>query len=782
MVETTRLPLLGALLLILPLLAACDEAPAASDTPAPVAPVSFNQQIRPVIEQKCIACHGCYDAPCQLKLETAAGLDRGASSMSVYAQRTEAAEPTRLFTDARTTAEWRERGFFSVIDSKRGLEESLLYRMLELGRAHRFEPGERLPEEIALGLKRDNQCPAPDEMDDYAEEHPLGGMPLGTPALSDDEFNTLRTWLAQGAPPGDDRVTLSEREREQVRGWETWFNRDGKRQQLAARWLYEHLFLAHLYFDQGEDREPDHFFTLERSLTPPGEPVRPVATRRPNDDPGERFWYRLRPVTGTIVHKTHITFALSDAKRRRMESLLFDTPWDIDTLPGYSEEEKANPFTTFAALPARARYQIMLDDAEYFVRTFIRGPVCRGQIATDVIRDRFWAVFQDPDHDLYITDPDYRARVSGLIALPGQEDSLLKLGPEWIKYTKRRNDYLRERAEAYRAEQPQGPGWNDIWDGEGSNPNALLTIFRHHDNSSVRKGLIGDYPLTSWVMDYPLFERTYYSLVANFDVFGSVSHKAQTRLYFDLIRNGAEQNTLRFLPADTRKQVLKNWYQKTGQLKLLVSYEDVDTEVPTAIDYHSATPMNEFNAGLLSQFGALNVRPDPINRCGGDNCSRADATALERDVEQALSAIASQPAARLPVVDHMPEASLLLVDGDGEQAVYSLLRNRAHSNVAFMFGESLRYQPEKDTLTVYPGVLLSYPNFIFRVERDDLKSFARAMRAVESKKDFIRLVERFGVRRTQADFWTHFHAPLRYMEAHEPTQAGILDLNRYLNL
>ena len=217
-------------------------------------------------------------------------------------------------------------------------------------------------------------------------------------------------------------------------------------------------------------------------------------------------------------------------------------------------------------------------------------------------------------------------------------------------------------------------------------------------------------------------------------------------------------------------------------MKLLVSYEAVDTDVPTAIDYRSATPMNEFNAGLLTRFGALNVRPDPINRCDGDNCSRADATALQRDVEQALSTIASQPAARLPVVDHMPEASLLLVDGDGEQAVYSLLRNRAHSNVAFMFGESLRYQPEKDTLTVYPGVLLSYPNFIFRVAHDDLKAFARTMQAVKSEKDFTRLVKRFGVRRTQTDFWTHFHAPLRYMEAHEPTQAGILDLNRYLNL
>ena len=41
----------------------------------------------------------------------------------------------------------------------------------------------------------------------------------------------------------------------------------------------------------------------------------------------------------------------------------------------------------------------MLDNAEYFVRTFIRGPVCRGQIATDVIRDNFWALFQAPEHD-----------------------------------------------------------------------------------------------------------------------------------------------------------------------------------------------------------------------------------------------------------------------------------------------------------------------------------------------------------------------------------------------
>ncbi len=45
-----------------------------------------------------------------------------------------------------------------------------------------------------------------------------------------------------------------------------------------------------------------------------------------------------------------------------------------------------------------------------------------------------------------------------------------------------------------------------------------------------------------WLMDFPLLERTYYQLVVNFDVLGSVSHQAQTRLYFDLIRNGSEVN------------------------------------------------------------------------------------------------------------------------------------------------------------------------------------------------------------------------------------------------
>ena len=63
--------------------------------------LSFNKEVLPVLEKRCIACHGCYDAPCQLKLTSAQGVLRGANKNRVYEySRITATEPTRLFVDA----------------------------------------------------------------------------------------------------------------------------------------------------------------------------------------------------------------------------------------------------------------------------------------------------------------------------------------------------------------------------------------------------------------------------------------------------------------------------------------------------------------------------------------------------------------------------------------------------------------------------------------------------------------------------------------------------------
>ena len=271
--------------------------------------------------------------------------------------------------------------------------------------------------------------------------------------------------------------------------------------------------------------------------------------------------------------------------------------------------------------------------------------------------------------------------------------------------------------------------------------------------------------------------------MVNFDVFGNVSHQAQTRMYFDLIRNGAEQNFLRLMPAQSRQALRDDWYQDSGQLKLWLSYPPLDTDTPSALALEPLRPKQSFVSGLLARYGSLNAKQDPINRCLSGSCYRAHISPQLQAVEQRLSRLTARPAASLKVIDQLPEASLLRIElADGQRQVYSLLRNRAHSSVAFIMGESLRYQPGLDDLTVYPGVLSSYPNFIFNVPAAEVPAFVAALEQSKDATAFERITQRWGVRRSHPQFWYYFHDLARYIEETEPLETGVLDMNRYQNL
>ena len=77
--------------------------------------VTYRQDVKPILEARCIVCHGCYDAPCQLNLSAHEGIERGANKELVYnAGRLLAIEPTRLFVDAHSPEKWREKQFYPV--------------------------------------------------------------------------------------------------------------------------------------------------------------------------------------------------------------------------------------------------------------------------------------------------------------------------------------------------------------------------------------------------------------------------------------------------------------------------------------------------------------------------------------------------------------------------------------------------------------------------------------------------------------------------------------------
>jgi hypothetical protein len=89
------------------------------DVPVASQKISYRSDIQPILDRRCVVCHGCYDAPCQLKLSVWEGVARGASKEKVYdGGRLVEAAPTRLFVDAQTASEWRSRGFHPVLNER----------------------------------------------------------------------------------------------------------------------------------------------------------------------------------------------------------------------------------------------------------------------------------------------------------------------------------------------------------------------------------------------------------------------------------------------------------------------------------------------------------------------------------------------------------------------------------------------------------------------------------------------------------------------------------------
>lgn len=754
--------------------------------PVPAGAPSFQHAVRPLLEQRCVVCHGCFDAPCQLKLSSWAGIARGLSSAPVYdGTRLTDAPTTRLGMDAQRASQWRGRGFSPVLDESpssgpnpspgdaaaRALDRSLLWQTLQLKQAQPLPATPVLhARDFDFSLNRSAACSTREGYDAFARAHPQAGMPYGLPGLRPQELQLVSRWLQAGAPdeglPPPPAAVQA-----QVQQWERFLNGQGLREQLMARYLYEHLFLGRLVFEGDGER---HGFKLVRSATPPGpQPAQPVATRRPFDDPGlPRPWYRLVRDDETVLAKTHMPYVLSPARMARWRQWFLAGQAELTALPDYRSDSAANPFRTFAALPLQARYRFLLDDAGYFIMNFIKGPVCRGQIALNVIRDRFWVFFVDPESSADDDAAQALLRAGRVMKLPASE------GPDagllaWREVARSEDELLALKTQAlaqrYGGSRPITLDF--IWRGDGHNTNAALTIFRHFDSATVERGLVGEPPLTAWVIGYPLLERIYYLLAAGFDVYGNMAHQLQTRLAMDFLRMEGEANFLMLLPQAARLPLRDRWYEgASDEVRQRVLGGAYRFDAESGVRY---APGKDVQLQLYAQLqqhlrGALDTRlalgpaqlPD----------------AAERRGLQQLAAV------RGAALQWLPEAVVLRVDAPGAAARYfSVLRNTAHRNVSTLLFEEAQLRPADNNLTVVPGIVGAYPNALWRARRDELPALAAAVAALRSEADYGALADRFAVRRTHPDFWSASDALMQAYREGQPDEAGLLDWSRLEN-
>jgi len=737
--------------------------------------VSWRADVQPILQRRCVVCHGCYDAPCQLKLGAWEGAARGASSQPVYdADRLREAAPTRLFVDAQLPSQWRAKGFFPVLNERSPTPEaqlvgSLLYQTLVLKQQHPLPPGPVLGEGFDFSLDRTQTCPRVEQFEAYARREPLAGMPYGLPGLSTHEMQTLAGWLQAGAPFEGD-LPLSAVQRQQVQVWEAFLNGSSNKERLMSRYLYEHLYLGHLHFEADATHRP---FRLLRSRTPPGQPLQIIATRRPYDDPGvARWWYRLEPERELLLAKTHMPYGLNAARMDKYRRWFLAPEVQVATLPSYDVEVASNPFRAFQQLPVDGRYRFLLDEAQFFIMNFIKGPVCRGQMAVDVIEDQFWVVFVDPRANRQAIEGDLLLRQARQLTLPAEHGSDSEVLSAWVAMARQERSFLQTKSQVLQKNFGTGQASLDlslIWDGDGHNRNAALTVFRHFDNASVVKGFVGAPPKTAWVIDYSLFERIYYLLVAGYDVYGNVGHQLNSRLYMDFMRMEGEFNFLVFLPQAVRESTALYWYRGAAdEAREYVYGKNAYLDAESAVPYRPGADAQRQLYQLLGQHLApvLDARFDLSGV--SDAGMRAELQAMSQVKGAALS--------------WLPETSVLRIEGGrGAPQYVTLLRNTAHANVTHLAREKKELLPDENTLTVVPGFIGAYPNAMFRASVGDLAALRTAIAGMATEADYRKLADRFAMRRTNPQFWGFSDALNDAYVGWAPLEAGLFDYGRLEN-
>lgn len=133
-----------------------------------------------------------------------------------------------------------------------------------------------------------------------------------------------------------------------------------------------------------------------------------------------------------------------------------------------------------------------------------------------------------------------------------------------------------------------------------------------------------------------------------------------------------------------------------------------------------------------------------------------------------------------PYVQFFPEVMFVaLRRNDGQHEVYTILRNKAHRNVAYIFGEDGVREPEKDSLLMVPGLVGDYPNFMMILDEDDLDSFRDRLENVRTMDEAFHAWMSHGVLRNSPEFWKTLDWFTEWELKNNPVQGGRFDLKHY---
>jgi hypothetical protein len=105
----------------------------------------YLDKVEPILSKRCVTCHGCYEAPCQLNLQSYAGVRRGYNATPIYNAKRLKSMPITQMNDVYPLSKWRELDFLPVVanngEPKSANWSSSLFMTLIVGGYQYNQPG-----------------------------------------------------------------------------------------------------------------------------------------------------------------------------------------------------------------------------------------------------------------------------------------------------------------------------------------------------------------------------------------------------------------------------------------------------------------------------------------------------------------------------------------------------------------------------------------------------------------------------------------------------------------
>jgi hypothetical protein len=235
----------------------------------------------------------------------------------------------------------------------------------------------------------------------------------------------------------------------------------------------------------------------------------------------------------------------------------------------------------------------------------------------------------------------------------------------------------------------------------------------------------------------------------------------------DFLRMESEANFLLMLPESARVRERNFWYR--GAEKDVVDY----MTLPRFED-RSVTEINFVTDDeKLELFGMLGERLKNVLPLRHTLMAIPDSRIRE---ELARLNTVVGTAAIL-----MPQTAFVRIKSAAGDEYATLVHNNAHLNITSIFGERKQRIPDEDTLSIIPGFIGSYPRMFFVVDESELTEFVDTISALQTEEDYSQLLDRYGVRRTNPEFWSNSDTFHFAYQQQSPLEFGIFDYNRLEN-